>query len=138
MKLKSTEHDEQVAVVAWCRLNKIPIFSVPNGAVLGGRNKYALLNKLKAEGLEPGVPDLFIPKEGGRKELSGENYSNVRITVIAYQNGLFIEMKSAHGRVKPDQQAWVEMLKKNGYRVVICRSAEEAILCIKDYLKEAL
>ncbi len=46
--------------VDWMRRRGIAFFSVPNGAILGGRNRYAVLNYLKAEGLTNGAPDLVI------------------------------------------------------------------------------
>lgn len=131
MRLKATEHQEQAAVVAYCRLNKIRIFAIPNGAVLGGRNKYALLNKLKAEGLENGVPDLFIPIEQYHP-LPG--VASERLPIRIHYCGLFIEMKSATGKLTLEQKEWIETLSSNGYKVLICRSAEEAIGNIKEYL----
>lgn len=58
--MKTTEHAEQVIVVEWLRARGCLVFSVPNGAILGGRNKWALLGKLKKEGLLPGAPDLIV------------------------------------------------------------------------------
>lgn len=54
------ETSEQQIIVAWLRMRQIRFFSVPNGAVLGGQNRFALLAKLKSEGLLPGAPDLVL------------------------------------------------------------------------------
>lgn len=55
-----TEHQEQVAFVEWFRLQfpGVMIFAIPNG---GARN-IVTAKKLKAEGVLPGVADLYILK----------------------------------------------------------------------------
>ena len=59
------EHAEQVAFVNWFRMQypRVLIHSIPNGAHLAGTDaqRAAKMARLKAEGLVPGVPDLFIP-----------------------------------------------------------------------------
>jgi hypothetical protein len=54
-----SEHIEQVQTVSWFRKTYpgVKIFAIPNG---GHRNKITAA-KLKAEGVLPGVPDLFVP-----------------------------------------------------------------------------
>lgn len=42
-----------------------------------------------------------------------------------------IELKTAKGRVKPEQQAWLNDLSEQGVQVSICRSVEE----FTDFLK---
>jgi len=87
------------------------LFAIPNG---GHRHK-AVAAKLKAEGLRPGIPDLFlaVPK---RKA-----------------SGLFIEMKSATGR-ESDPQKNVRPYLEQYYDCVVCYSSTEAIETIKQYL----
>ena len=126
MRLKATEHEEQAAFVDWLRWNKIPAFAIPNGAMLGGRNKYALLNKLKAEGLEPGVPDVFIARSG--------NYPSIGGMIHGAFHGLFIEMKSETGKVSEDQAKWYRILTVEGYAVSLARSADEAKRITRKYL----
>lgn len=72
--------------------------------------------KMKAEGVRAGVPDLFLP--------------------VARQgfHGLWIELKSAKGRVTTVQAAWHERLRAQGYRVVVCRGWCEARDEIVKYL----
>ena len=64
-----------------------------------------------------GWPDLFfaIPKKGWY--------------------GLFIELKTEKGKVQPEQEAIIERLNNLGYKAMICRSPEVAIMEIKNYLK---
>ena len=56
------ETHEQQRVVNTLRWSRIGVFSVPNGAVIGGRNKWALVQKPKNEGMENGAPDLIVKK----------------------------------------------------------------------------
>lgn len=55
-----SESKEQVAFVKWFRLQfpSVRIFAIPNG----GARDAITGSRLKAEGVEPGVPDLYIPK----------------------------------------------------------------------------
>jgi len=70
----------------------------------------------KAMGLKSGVPDLFLP--------------------VARQcyHGLFIEMKTSKGVLSKNQEWWLFELQKQGYRVDIARSCEEAIEGLKEYI----
>jgi len=94
------------------------IFSIPNGIwVMGGKDprKYGLINKMKREGLEPGVPDLFLawPSSG--------------------YHGLFIEFK-AKTKLSSEQQALKLKLMEAGYLVVVCHGSDEAIKLVDGYL----
>jgi len=111
-----TEHAEQVAFVARCRRENIFVFSIPNGvqinededdkkfAKIPKYDKYAQINKLKAEGMCPGAPDLFIP-----------------------QYKLFIEMKRRDGGVVSESQKKVhKILRQLDYKVEVCAGAKQA------------
>lgn len=121
------ETDEQKAVIAWVRtwghkLDGIDMLhSIPNGAVLGNQryNRFALIGKLKAEGLTLGVPDLFLacPRHG--------------------YHGLYIEMKRRKGGIlSEEQQSWLIRAGEEGYKTAICERAEEAIEVIQSYLAD--
>ena len=124
-----SEHSEQVATIDWAELmsNRHPelklIFAIPNG----GARHPATGKKLKAEGVKKGVPDLFLPVPratymGGR--LGGR-----------YRMGLFIELKRRKGSTtSKEQKWWHEKLRGQGYRVEVCKGAEEAIAVLSDYL----
>lgn len=94
-----TEHAEQVAFVARCRRENIFVFSIPNGVNLSdSKQRFAEIEKLKAEGLVKGIPDLFIP-----------------------QYKLFIEMKRRDGGVVSESQKKVhKTLRGLGYKVEVC------------------
>lgn len=97
-----TEHEEQREYVKWFRQNhEAWIFAVPNG----GSRTPATAARLKAEGVSPGVPDLFIPAWG-----------------------LWVEMKRAKGsKVSAEQKDWHRYLETCGYRVIVCHGCADAI-----------
>ena len=114
------EHGEQVKFIRWAR-SWLPenlrslIFAIPNG---GKRNVITAI-KLKAEGVVPGVPDIFFawPRQG--------------------YHGLFIEMKKAKGgMVSEEQAAMHHRLTLAGYRVVVCHGACEASAEVAKYMKD--
>lgn len=102
-----TEHEEQRELVQWYRqtYRGSLIFAIPNG----GKRGKAEAARLKAEGVTPGVPDLFIP--------------DLR---------LFIEMKRTQGgSVSADQKAVMARLEAAGYTCAVCKgkaAAQEVII----------
>lgn len=118
-KIIPSEHQEQLVFVRYCKIKKISVFAIPNGTYLNGTalQRAKQMNRLKAEGLEKGVPDLFIPIASSGK------------------HGLFVEMKRQKGGTASlDQKKWIELLNEANYRAVICKGANEAIKEIEEYL----
>jgi hypothetical protein len=74
-------------------------------------------NKLKAEGVRAGVPDVFLAVPSGG------------------YHGLFIEMKTSKGRISDSQVAWFNKLESVGYRCVLCWSWQDAVTAIEEYFK---
>ena len=119
VRLLPTEGEEQAMLFSWCgmRMRQYPelelLFHIPNG---GSRNK-AEAGRFKAEGVKAGVPDLFLPVARGESP------------------GLFIEMKRLDGgRVRPEQKAWMDKLREQGYQAVVCRGWEGASEALLRYL----
>lgn len=115
-----SEHDEQCMLIVWCGYMAAHdpdyglIFAIPNG---GQRNKVTAA-KLKAEGVKPGVPDLFLPVPRG------------------IYTGMFVEMKRRKGgHVSADQRKWITDLISHGYKCVVCRGFEEAKQAITAYME---
>jgi hypothetical protein len=109
-----TEHQEQVALIQWCRLKKIFIFAIANG---GNRN-IVTATMLKAEGVIKGVPDLFLTTAAGG------------------WHGLFIELKRLKGSsTSTEQKAVHAILRGQNYKVVVCKGWIEATKQIDAYLK---
>ena len=107
----NSEHLEQVRLVSWFR-RQYPdarIFAIPNG---GGRSA-SQGAALKAEGVQAGVPDLFVPEWL-----------------------LWLEMKrEAGGVVSPVQRDWISYLESIGHRVIVGKGFEDARRQILDVKK---
>lgn len=116
--MKMNEHQEQVAVINWFRLQHRQyasyLFAIPNGGV---RNIGTAV-KLKKEGVLAGVPDLFlmIPMNG--------------------YHGLWIEMKIKGGRISDSQKEFMSAATLMGYPVVVCYGFDEAKNAINNYLRK--
>lgn len=115
-----TEGDEQATLFSWAEMKsgKYPelrlLFHVPNG---GSRGKVEAA-RFKAEGVKPGVPDLFLPVARG------------------LWHGLFIELKRQKGgRVSEAQRRWIADLERQGYRAEVACGWREAAEIIEIYLQ---
>jgi hypothetical protein len=127
---KASEHQMQCAVIEWCRRMEARypelklLYAIPNGIPLitktaeGKRVKFAIMNYLKKEGMRPGALDLCLPVPRGT------------------YHGLYIEMKTAKGKLKDAQYKFAVMLKHQGYCVLCVRSTEACIQLIEAYLKK--
>ena len=111
-----TEHDHQRLIVAWFR-DRYPelkrlFFAIPNG----GRRSAATAARLKAEGVQAGVPDLLlaVPMSG--------------------RHGLWIEMKTAKGAASKAQREMRDLLKAQGYAVEIAQGYAAAKAIITEYM----
>lgn len=120
MTAKAYEDTEQIALFDWamiqrCKYPEIGLmFHVPNG----GFRIPAEARRFQRMGVRAGVPDVFLPVPRGR------------------YHGLFIEMKRADGgRLRPDQEGWLEALREQGYRAEVCHGFDAARLVIIEYLK---
>ena len=120
-----SESDQQAAIVQWWRL-KYPqhsklLISSQSGAIIGGKNKFGAIAKLKKEGWQKGVPDLFIavPRWGN--------------------HGLWIELKDVGKTEKAlsdEQNEYLELFKAQGYEAIWCAGADMAIAAIKVYMDD--
>lgn len=114
-----SEHDEQAQLVQMVEMAfpamSALLFAIPNGA---NKGPVARL-RFKAEGLRPGVPDMFFALPVGQ------------------YHGLFIEMKRRRGgTVSPEQKAYIEALRAQGYRAEVCKGCDEALAVMREYLAE--
>lgn len=88
------------------------LFAVPNGGWRAKRTAAAM----KAEGAKPGVPDYLLPVQRG-----------------GYV-GLAIELKTATGRVRPEQREWLALLAQQGWHTAVARGWEAAWAVTRDYM----
>ncbi len=107
-----TEHQLQVLFIHWCRSHypETAIFAIPNG----GHRHPTVAAKMKAEGVVAGIPDLFVAD--GRP-------------------GLFIELKTASGRLSKKQDEMIEVLRGAGYPVAVCYGLDDAKAAFISYLE---
>ena len=105
-----TEDVEQAAFVAWFRATwpEVRIFAIPNG----GRRSMKVANTLKATGVLPGVPDLFVPGWD-----------------------LWIEMKRAKGgKLSPEQKSMLAYLENEClHNVIVGHGFEDAKKQVLEY-----
>jgi len=107
-----TEHEEQRLLVQWFRRKwpDVRIFAIPNG----GYRSRATAGRLKAEGVSPGVPDLFIPAWG-----------------------LWVEMKrSKGGSLSAEQKDWIAYLESVRFWCIVGKGADDAKGKIQAFLNE--
>ena len=112
------EHDLQVSCLRWFAAAypkyKGLMWATPNGVRLTPMQA----SMAKAEGLQKGVPDLFLAVARSGK------------------HGLFIEMKNGKaGRLSSAQKEKIDLLKEQGYACVVCRSFEDFKDVITLYMK---
>lgn len=118
-----TEESEQVALVQWLRLKKIPHAHTPNE----GKMAIQYMKKQKAQGLSKGFPDL---------------------TIFLPTKIVFIEMKRraketktgklsvSHTKVSEEQNEWINTINCYDYAVAkVCYGCEEAIEFIEKLQK---
>jgi len=88
------------------------MFHIPNENTAG--MKWGIRNRQL--GVKSGVPDLMLPIPAGG------------------YHGLFVEMKTRHGKTSPGQDRWIKALNSLGYLAVVCYGWEDARCRILDYL----
>lgn len=106
-----TEHQEQCALFEWAAwmAKRIPELHLMHAIPNGGKRDIRTAAMLKAEGVKPGLPDIFLPVSRGGK------------------HGLYIELKRRKGGViSKAQEAWIRALTNQGYMCAVCHGAEAA------------
>jgi len=108
-----SEHYEQVRTVGKFRVTYpgVRIFAIPNGE----QRSKTTGAKLKAEGVSPGIPDLYVP---------------------AWR--LWIEMKRIKGgSVSAKQKEWHEYLRSIGDTVIVGYGSDHALEMIAQFCSPA-
>lgn len=117
-KPQEEEHLIQCACVRWFRYSHPDmaelLFAVPNG----GRRDKVSGAKLKMEGVVAGVSDLILLLPNRKS------------------HGLCIEMKTPAGRQSDHQRLWQFGVEAAGYQYSVCRSVEDFIETVEEYLKD--
>lgn len=130
-KRKNEESVMQRALVKWfdhnaAKLGVHPLclMSIPNGFNGDARRG----SVLKAEGLRRGAPDLLLAVYRPWRP------SKTLCTPAKDDYALFLELKTPAGRLSPEQEVYHEILRNQGYRVVVIRSLFDGINEITAYL----
>lgn len=123
------EHELQSAVIQWARMSAgmYPclawLHSIPNGATFDDNRTVAIIRakKMKAEGLTPGVSDLFLP-------WAARGY-----------HGFYIECKAPGkiGSVRTGQADFMKYAEQAGYLCQVHDSVDDIIEAITWYLNES-
>ena len=123
MAIKNNDEHSRIqkACVKWFKYQysdkKNLLFSITNGIPVADKNiRTKIYNRLIAEGLQPGVPDLFL------------SHGN------SIYNGLYIEIKSKTDRLRKVQADIIRELESENYKCIIVRSLDEFMEVIKEYL----
>ena len=116
--MKHTEENTQMACVRWFAYAYPKLTPLLHHSPNGGRRNAREGARFKAMGTRKGFPDLalFFPS-------------------IPF-HGLFVEMKTAHGRQQPSQKQWQQLAEWAGYKYVVCRSFDDFRTEIVKYLHE--
>ncbi len=139
-KKTTSESDEQKMFFDWVRRRAASnpiyenVFAIPNGAFLAGDKlrRAKQMARLKAEGLSPGVLDIFVAVPASamhRCQKCGKS------AISRIRGGLFIEMKAGKNLVTLAQKNWITRLRDAGYDVAVCYSGQEAISALERYLE---
>lgn len=121
-----SEHDEQVTVVRWFKLQypnyKDCIMAIPNGSVItGGAKGMGRYKWMLSEGFKSGVSDLFIAVPSRAK------------------HGMWLEMKDVNKTkcsVSEAQKNHLTEMLRVGYEATWAAGSKEAIDLIKKYMSD--
>ena len=136
LKNNNEESRMQKALIRYwqfaCRgfgVHELCLFAIPNG----GKRSAIVGSIMKAEGTRKGCPDLFLAVPSKPMGESKDPYAALGFA-LQRRHGLFIELKTPTGRLSPEQIEYHDILSRRGYSVKVCRSTEEAIAAITNYL----
>lgn len=115
---QESEHIMQVALMQWAgwHSKEDPRLSLLHAIPNGGHRHPRVAGRLKAEGVKPGIPDLFLP------------------IAIPPEHGLYLELKVKPNKPSATQLEVIDALRAQGYRVEVCYSLAEACDVISVYL----
>jgi len=108
------EDELTVCCVRWFTLqykNRV-IWHTPNG----GKRNAREAGRLKAMGVLPGVPDLFIAEPN------------------KYSHGLFVELKIKPNKTTDKQKRVIAQLQTRGFTVEICYTLQDFIKVVQNFL----
>lgn len=116
-----SEDDIHKAVIKWWQArNESDLFTLMHYPS-GGKRGAASAGRMKALGQRRGVPDLLLPV--WKNDTYGQTW-----------HGLWLELKSASGYVRPEQSWWLKRLRVEGFATDVAYSFDEATETLDDYI----
>lgn len=115
-----TEDTEQAHIFAWAAWarGKYPELDLMHHIPNGGKRSKSEAARFKAQGVKAGVPDICLPCARGG------------------YHGLYIELKRTKGgKLSATQKEWIDALRGQGYKAVVCCGFDEAKEMIIEYLE---
>ena len=127
-----SEHQEQANFIREVYLRYgsrddfIPVllFSVPNGLVIGGENKFAILAKFRAEGFKNGVADLIYLQPRGP------------YTCLCIEMKALDQQEKKDGGVSPEQAEFLAAVSAAGGCTDVCYGSIHAIEVFSAYMAQ--
>ena len=107
------EHDVQCAICDYLELRRICYWAVPNG----GKRSKSEANRLKAEGVRAGVPDISVVYKGQYFGLEVKRPKTL----------------APKGRLSKNQKAMIEQIEKAGGQVKVVYSVEDVIKAFEEW-----
>lgn len=105
LKWHTPERKIQEAYCEYLHIRKIPYYAIPNGGFRLDREAVSL----KRQGVAAGVPDICVPVARGKF------------------HGLYVEIKSEHGKLSERQIEWCDLLRQLDYHVLVGYGLDECI-----------
>lgn len=154
MLKQRTEHEEQSKLILFVTnylMHEYPILrwlhAIPNGLSfesVDARTRGKITTQMIREGVKSGVCDLFLPVKSKelilkKIRLTKEQQKTFGIykdeieSIAPRYSGLYIEMKSKTGTLSVKQQQFIASVREEGFKVVVPRSADEALAEIVAY-----
>lgn len=131
--MKIIEADDQAALFRWAEAHatyhkpNIPELALLNGSLNGVKLTIGQAVKAKKQGMKAGYPDLFLPVPRG-----GYHGLFVELKIKPYRNH---KNKMVYPTVSDEQRWWINQLNIQGYKAVICKGHDAAMIEILNYLK---
>lgn len=110
------EHYSQVRFFYYFEINNPEIYKSLHATPNGGYRTKLTASAMKAEGQKKGYPDISL-------DMARQGF-----------HGLRIELKHGNNRLTPEQKEWRVLLEEQGYKYVECRSTQEAIDAVLEYI----
>ena len=126
--MKESGHQKAIFIWAAWHQAKYPDLRWLHSTQGGAKMTPATAGKMKAEGMKPGVPDIFldVPRggyHGLRIELKAPEMRNEKGTIVKRKGVTMVE-----------QTEWLAHYTKSGYMAVLCYGWADAVQVIEEYL----